>query len=62
MTTAIDVGILSPLMLCLFGWLEKVIREDCPTESTNGRLKELVRPFGKLSGNAKQRDRLANWL
>ena len=42
MTTAIDVGILSPLMLCLFGWLEKVIREDCPTESTNGRLKEHV--------------------
>ena len=46
------VGMLIPLMLCLFGWLEKVIRESNSTKSTNGRLKELVHPSGKISGNA----------
>ena len=48
---AIVFGILVPIMLCLFGWLEKVIREDRSTESSNGRLKELVRPPEKISGN-----------
>ena len=39
---AITVGILIPLMLCLFGWLEKVISESSSTDSSNGKLKELV--------------------
>jgi len=46
---AIVVGILIPLMLCLFGWLEKVIREDSSTEILNGRLRELARPSVQLS-------------
>ena len=40
---AIVVGILIPLMLCLFGWLEQVIRENNSTESINGTLNELVK-------------------
>lgn len=39
---AITVGILIPLMLCQFGWLEKVIHDNNSTDRTNGKLKELV--------------------
>ncbi len=39
---AITVGILIPLMLCLFGWLEKVIKENHSIDTSSGKLKELV--------------------
>jgi hypothetical protein len=40
---AITVGILIPLMLSMFGWLEKSIRENVSTKVTNGKLENLVK-------------------
>jgi hypothetical protein len=40
---AITVGILIPLMLSMFGWLEKSIRENVSIKVTNGKLENLVK-------------------
>lgn len=39
---AVTVGILVPLMLCLFGWLEKALTERDSTPETNGNLKAVI--------------------
>ena len=40
---AITVGILIPLMLCLFGWLDKAIRESSVSVDNNGYLPHVVK-------------------
>lgn len=40
---AVTVGILIPLMLCLFGWLDKAIRESGGSVDSNGYLPHVVK-------------------
>lgn len=53
---AVTVGILVPLMLCLFGWLEKALTERDSTPETNGNLKAVIQFHLKKYGEKSNRE------